>query len=1012
MLNMKYLFSRYASILALFFLFFTLNAQAQPSTGSLFIIGSATAGGWDNPIADTAKQKFTQISTMEYKITVDLIGGGEYKFIAKNGSWTENWGIKTAKDPTEVNGGPFTSNSQNIMAPAASGTYIININFAANIFTVKLANVAKVNITSFSPTTAATGSTVTIKGVGFTGATLVSFGGTNAASFNVIDDSTVTAIVGKGASGAIQVISPNGTGGLSGFTYNTNTLFIVGSATHGGWTNPIPAVDSALQQFTQISPTEYKITLTLIGGGSYKLITLNGSWATNYGIGIANDPNMTSGGTLVSNGNDILAPAASGTYVIDVNFASNKFIVTPFGNAAVSISSFLPTSAATGDTVLIKGIGFTGATSVSFGATMAASYTVGNDSTITAVLGGGATGTVQVVSPNGTAALAGFTFKAVTKSDLYILGSATHGGWNNPIPGADSIAQKFTQINAYEYKIHLYLVSGGEYKFVPMNGSWTNSFGIAKQGDTSMIYSGSLVSNGQNIAAPPVTGTYTINVNLSTNTYTVTLDNAASIAISSFAPTSAVAGTTVTIKGIGFTGATGVGFGGTAAASYLVINDSTVTAVVSTGATGAVIVVGTNGTASLDGFTFVSAPANTLFILGSATTGGWNNPLSAADSVAQQFTAVSGTEFKISVHLTGGAEYKFIPTNGSWNNSYGIALNADPSMIYGGTLVTNGNNILAPSLTGTYTINVNTATNKFTVSLLSPDTLFILGNATANGWNNPLQAADSLSQQFTKIGASEFNITVFLAGDSSYKLIARNGDWTYNWGITVNNDSSMVYSGNLLYGAQSKNILAPHESGIYTIHVNFTTGLFDVISVTPVTIASFSASATSKSILANWHTSTELNTSSFAVQHSIDGIHFATVGVVKATGSGANNYQFTDNNPTNGTNYYRLQSIDKNGSSGYSKVVSVSFTAKTNKYLVYPTIIRSGIVNIRTSDAVAGKAVVRLVDLNGKTLQTTNITIASGSNVVPFKVNAVAKGSYILQVENATDKQAHKVIVE
>lgn len=1009
---MKYLFSRYASILALFFLFFTVNAQAQPSTGSLFIIGSATAGGWTNPIIDTASQKFTKVSATEYKISIALIGGGEYKFIAKNGSWTENWGIAKAKDPTQINGGPFTSGSQNILAPPVSGTYDINVNFTTNFFTVKLASVAKVNITSFSPTSAANGTTVTIKGLGFTGATAVSFGGTPAASFNVVDDSTITAVVGKGTSGALQIISPNGTGGLSGFIYNTNTLFIVGSATNGAWANPIPAADSILQQFTQISPQEYKLTIQLVGGGSYKLITLNGSWATNYGVGITNDPNMINGGTLVYNGNNILAPAASGTYIIYANLNTSKFTVTPFGTTAVSIASFLPTSAAIGDTVIIKGLGFTGATSLSFGGTAAPYYTVVNDSTITAVLGGGASGSVKVVSPNGTAELAGFTFKTVIKSDLFILGSATRGGWNNPIPGADSIAQKFTQINANEYKIHVYLVSGGEYKFIPVNGFWTNSFGIAKQGDASMIYSGTLVSNGQNIAAPPVTGTYTINVNLGTSTFTVTLDSAASIAISSFAPTSAVAGTTVTIKGNGFTGATSVSFGGTAAASYSVVNDSTVTAVVSTGATGSVIVVGTTGTATLNGFTFVSAPANTLFILGSATTGGWNNPLSSADSIAQQFTAVSGTEFKISVHLTGGAEYKFIPTNGSWNDSYGIAVNADPSMINGGTLVANGKNILSPSLTGTYAINVNTATKKFTVALVSPDTLYILGNATANGWNNPLQTADSASQQFTKIGASEFTINVFLNGDSSYKLIARNGDWTYNWGITVNNDSSMIYGGSLLYGAQSKNILAPNLSGIYTIHVNFATGLFDLISVTPVTIASFSASASSKSIFAKWNTSTELNTSNFAVQRSIDGVHFTTVGLVKATGIGANNYQFTDNNPANGINYYRLQSIDKNGSSSYSKVISVSFSAKSNRYLVYPTIIRSGIVNISTSDAVAGKAIIRLVDINGKSLQTTNISIANGSNVIPFKVNAVAKGSYILQIETATDKQAYKVIVE
>ena len=114
---MKHLFSRYLTVVTFFLLAFSLKALAQPSTGTLFIVGSATPGGWSNPIPDAnlAAQTFTQVSTNEYKINVLLIGGSEYKFIAKNGSWGENWGIGKADDPTEVNGGPFSSNSQNIL---------------------------------------------------------------------------------------------------------------------------------------------------------------------------------------------------------------------------------------------------------------------------------------------------------------------------------------------------------------------------------------------------------------------------------------------------------------------------------------------------------------------------------------------------------------------------------------------------------------------------------------------------------------------------------------------------------------------------------------------------------------------------------------------------------------------------------------------------------------------------------------------------------------------------------
>ncbi len=66
-------------------------------------------------------------------------------------------------------------------------------------------------ITSFTPTIGGTGTVVTITGVNFTGTTTVTFGGNAAQAFTVVDDSTITATVGSGASGTISVTNPGGT---------------------------------------------------------------------------------------------------------------------------------------------------------------------------------------------------------------------------------------------------------------------------------------------------------------------------------------------------------------------------------------------------------------------------------------------------------------------------------------------------------------------------------------------------------------------------------------------------------------------------------------------------------------------------------------------------------------------------------------------------------------------------------------------------------------------------------
>jgi hypothetical protein len=68
------------------------------------------------------------------------------------------------------------------------------------------------SITSFTPTSGPVGTSVAITGTTFTGATKVTFGGVAATSYQVINDSTVDALVPAGAAaGPVAVTTPGGT---------------------------------------------------------------------------------------------------------------------------------------------------------------------------------------------------------------------------------------------------------------------------------------------------------------------------------------------------------------------------------------------------------------------------------------------------------------------------------------------------------------------------------------------------------------------------------------------------------------------------------------------------------------------------------------------------------------------------------------------------------------------------------------------------------------------------------
>lgn len=117
----------------------------------------------------------------------------------------------------------------------------------------------------------------------------------------------------------------------------------------------------------------------------------------------------------------------------------------------------------------------------------------------------------------GTFTITSFGSNAMPQ-DLYILGDATTGGWNNAPPAA----QKLTRLNNCEYEIIIAFVPGKLYKFISAYGNWQPQFGgtSSSGGTLGANYGGG--SDPDAIPTPTLAGNYKINVNFLLNTYSVT----------------------------------------------------------------------------------------------------------------------------------------------------------------------------------------------------------------------------------------------------------------------------------------------------------------------------------------------------------------------------------------------------------------------------------------------------------------------------------------------------------
>ena len=222
-----------------------------PVPDKLFIVGSATAADWTNPVP-VPSQQLTKIDEFTFGIIMNLDAGQHYLLLPENGSWDHKFAILNKDDPAFQTGGDLIKDGgQDIPAPAAGGLHKIIVNFITGSYTV-------------TPATAA-------------------------------DEAPAN-------------------------------LFIVGNATPGDWTNPVPVPS---QQFTRTSNSGFELILPLTTGRNYLFLPVNGDWGHKFAVANNTLPEAKEGGSFTTDsGQDFPSPDETGTYKIEVEFVTRTYRVT------------------------------------------------------------------------------------------------------------------------------------------------------------------------------------------------------------------------------------------------------------------------------------------------------------------------------------------------------------------------------------------------------------------------------------------------------------------------------------------------------------------------------------------------------------------------------------------------------------------------------------------------------------------------------------------------------------
>jgi hypothetical protein len=352
-----------------------------------------------------------------------------------------------------------------------------------------------------------------------------------------------------------------------------------------------------------------------------------------------------------------------------------------------------------------------------------------------------------------------------------------------------------------------------------------------------------------------------------------------------------------------------------------------------------------------------------------------------------------------SAQTYSGGTYTAV-TTGNWHNTSGsIWEPSEPPQNCSNCLIT-------VNVNGTVNLNTNVTLSNGSAVVIGGTgntTLLSIGNSGASGF----------SGSYSIIMANDgTNSTLQLVNSGA--IVSAGGAGTYD-GILISYVSGAITE----YFKQIGTAPADFNGNTVTLNDPAAYGTLKAGPVTlsstgtlPIILADFNAVVDNSQVNLTWTTQLEINSDHFVVQSSTNaGSSWNNIGTVAAHGNSSTpiNYSYTDTKPANGTTEYRLEMVDKGGSTAYSTVVAVRIGLATS-VSIYPN-PASTYVNVVLGGSATGNVTIRLMNTTGQVLMEKTASNAAGTTV-PLTVSNFPQGDYLIVVVGSDGtQQVNKLLI-
>jgi len=167
----------------------------------------------------------------------------------------------------------------------------------------------------------------------------------------------------------------------------------------------------------------------------------------------------------------------------------------------------------------------------------------------------------------------------------------------------------------------------------------------------------------------------------------------------------------------------------------------------------------------------------------------------------------------------------------------------------------------------------------------------------------------------------------------------------------------------------------------------------------PVTWLSVTGEMSKGSAIIKWSTASEFNTAGFTVEHSDDGLKFASLHHLAAAGNSnrVRQYQWIHTSPKQGINYYRIRQTDRDGRYNYTKVITLQYFTNATTIRIFPNpVIEKLTVLVPEGRRGGNDNYIRIFDVMGKEVMRQKIIV--GTKQLDLNTSKLSAGIYHLQM--------------